>query len=358
MANHQILGKRDMLIPNRLLLTCINQISHSINPVQAKMTDKRFCYAPHMSGPKTDPNCSRRAFLASAAATGVIATTNLKSAIPPSLNRVQGTKKYLKAVKYGMIGVGSSVLEKFQAIKELGFDGVELDSPNGLKLDEVLAARDQTNLPIHGVVDSAHWGKPFSHPNATVRAEGLLALQTAIRDCKSYGGSTVLVVPAVVTKEISYAKAWQRSQKEIAKALPLAEELGIKIAFENVWNNFLLSPLEMAQYIDSFKSKMVGAYLDVGNLVRYAWPEHWVEVLQSRILKIDVKGYSRKLQNEKGPWKGFQVPIGEGDCDWPTILTHLQKVGFEGWFTAEVGGGDKKRLEDIAAAMDRIMASP
>ena len=262
-----------------------------------------------------------------------------------------------KAGKYGMVQEGKSVLEKFQLTKELGFDGIELHAPSSLDLDEVNEAAKATGLIVHGVVDSVHWKMPFSHPKASVRKLGVEALEKALRDCKAVGGSTVLIVPAVVSKEVSYSQAWQRSTVEIAKALPLAEELGVKLAIENVWNNFLLSPLEMAQYIDSFNSKMIGAYLDVGNLVRYAWPEHWVEALGHRIMKIDVKGYSRKLQDQKGPWKGFDVGIGDGDCDWKAVNAALRKTGFEGWYTAEVGGGDGKRLKEIAAAMDRIMSA-
>jgi L-ribulose-5-phosphate 3-epimerase len=257
-----------------------------------------------------------------------------------------------------MIADGNSVLEKFQILKGLGFDGVELDSPNGLDRQEILDAREATGLPIHGVVDSAHWGKPFSHPEKKVRKAGLQALETALRDCQAYGGSTVLVVPAVVNKQVSYTQAWDRSIVEISRLVPLAEELQIKIAFENVWNNFLLSPLEMARYIDTYQSAWVGSYLDVGNLVRYAWPEHWVEALQERICKVDVKGYSRKKQNDEGLWKGFQVKIGEGDEDWPTVNRALYAVGYRGWFTAEVSGGGKQRLAEIADAMDRIMAIP
>lgn len=306
---------------------------------------------------------SRRGFLLAGAAAASVGSS-ARGAAAPQVRRSQaglgprpGEQRFFKAVKYGMVQ-GGSVLEKFQLVKELGYDGIELDSPNGLDRQEVLDARDQTELPIHGVVDSVHWGKPFSHPDAKVRAEGVRALETALHDCKAYGGSSVLVVPAVVSKSVSYREAWVRSRAEIARMVPLAEELGLNIAFENVWNNFLLSPLEAAQYIDSFASPHVGAYLDVGNLVRYAWPEQWVEALGPRVMKIDVKGYSRKKQNDEGLWKGFQVEIGDDDCDWPAVMRALDKIGFNGWFTAEVGGGGKQRLADIAARMDRVMTLP
>ena len=161
----------------------------------------------------------------------------------------------------------------------------------------------------------------------------------------------------MVTKQVSYADAYARSQKEIRRVLPLAEELGVKIAFENVWNQFLLSPLEAARYVDEFESDSVGWYFDVGNVVNYGWPEQWVEILGKRILKLDIKEYSRKRRNDEGLWKGFGVKLLEGDCDWPSVMRALDQVGFQGWATAEVGGGPRERLAEIADRMDRIFAS-
>src|SRR5690606_12903547 len=103
----------------------------------------------------------------------------------------------------------------------------------------------------------------------------------------AYGASSVLLVPEVVSKEVSYGDAYKRSQEQIKKAIPLAEELGIRILLENVWNNFLLSPVETARYIDELESPMLGAYFDVGNVVRYGWPEHWIVALGKRIGKLD-----------------------------------------------------------------------
>jgi L-ribulose-5-phosphate 3-epimerase len=302
------------------------------------------------------PPLSRRNFLTqlSAGAAGLTAVGSVSAAHLAGNAFSLEPKRYQKAVKLGMVGEGDTLLQKFELVKALGFDGIEPDSPHNLSNDELLAAQEKTGLKIHGVVDSAHWGKPFSHPDKKVRAEGVAALRTAIQDAKILGASTVLVVPAVVNKSISYADAWNRSQKEIAKVIPQAEEAGISIAFENVWNNFLLSPLEMARYIDGFESKSVGAYLDVGNLVRYAWPEHWVEALGHRIMKVDVKEYSRKKQNDEGLWKGFSAELHEGDCDWPAVMKALEKVGYTGWFTAEVSGGGRARLQKIAHGMNRI----
>lgn len=261
-----------------------------------------------------------------------------------------------KAVKFGMVQEdGLSILEKFELLKDLGFDGVEMDSPSDLDRDEVIAARDATGLPIHGVVDSVHWEKTLSDADPAVRAEGLAGLRTALDDASAYGASTALLVPAVVNKGVSYADAYSRSQAEIRKVLPMAVDLGVKIAIENVWNMFLLSPLECARYIDEFESDAIGWYFDVGNVVNYGWPEHWIRTLGHRILKLDIKEYSRSKRDQEGPYAGFGVPLGEGDCDWPAVVQALEDIGYEGWATAEIAGGDTERLREIARRMDRIL---
>jgi len=270
--------------------------------------------------------------------------------------RMRSAGSIKKAVKFGMIQEeGLSIREKFALLKSLGFDGVEMDSPNGLDRSEILEARDATGLPIHGVVDSVHWRDTLSHPDEAVRSSGLEGLLTALDDAHAYGASTVLLVPAVVNKEVSYADAYTRSQAEIRKALPMAKELGVKIAFENVWNMFLLSPLECARYVDEFETSAVGWYFDVGNVVNYGWPEQWIRILGHRILKLDIKEYSRAKRDNEGPYAGLRVPCGEGDCDWPAVTGALAEIGYEGWATAEIGGGGKERLQEIAHRMDAIL---
>lgn len=255
-----------------------------------------------------------------------------------------------------MIKEGTSVLEKFRLVKALGFDGVELDSPNPLQEKEILDAMDKTGLHIPGVVNSLHWSSPLSDSDPAVRAKCAESMKTALRDCKKYGGTTVLLVPAVVNEKVSYAEAYERSQAEIRKILPVAEETGIKIALENVWNNFLLSPLEAARYLDEFNHPMIGWYFDVGNIVRYGWPEHWIRTLGKRILKVDIKDYSRKKASDEGIWKGFDAELGEGDANWAAVNKALKEVGYQGWGSAEVNGGDRVRLKEISDRMDRCYA--
>ena len=269
----------------------------------------------------------------------------------------QPRKPIRKAVKFGMIDGDLSVEGKFRLLRALGFDGVEMPSPTTLDIDEVRAAAAVADITVHGVVDVEHWKSPLSDPDPAVRGRGRTALEQALRDCRRYDADTVLLVPAVVNSRVSYADAWTRSRQEIRTVLPVASELGVRIAIENVWNNFLLSPLEAARYIDEFDSAAIGWYFDVGNVVRYGWPEQWIRTLGPRILKLDIKEYSRTKRDNEGLWKGFEVKIGDGDCGWPAVMRALRGIEYRGWATAEVAGGDATRLKDIAARMDRVLAS-
>src|SRR5690348_2344283 len=249
-----------------------------------------------------------------------------------------GKRPIRKAIMWGTVGVKGPVAQKMRAVKEAGFEGVEMNSH--MDQDEVVRARDENGLVIPSVCGAHHWDKPLTHPDPKVREEGLEALKQTLRDAKRYGATSVLLVPGVVNKEVSYDQAYSRSQEEIRKAVPLAEELGVKIAVENVWNQFLLSPLEAARYVDEFNSPAVGWHFDVGNVINYGWPEQWIRILGKRIQKLHIKEYSRKKRDEQGLWKGFDVPFLEGDNNWPAIMKALDDIAYKGWGIAEQGGGD------------------
>jgi L-ribulose-5-phosphate 3-epimerase len=271
------------------------------------------------------------------------------AALPPRRNLKKG-------IMWGTVGVKGSVLEKMKAIKEAGFEGTEMMSH--MDQEEVLRARDATGLAIPSVCGRDHWGKPLSDPDPKVRAEGLEALKQTLRDGKRYGASSVLLVPAVVTKQVSYADAYTRSQAEIRKAIPLAEELGVKIAIENVWNHFLLSPLEAARYVDEFHSPAVGWHFDVGNILNYGWPEQWIRILGPRIQKLHIKEFSREKRDKQGLWKGFDVPLLEGDNDWPAVMKAVDNIGYHGWAITEQGGGDSPAgLKDLCHRLEKILAT-
>lgn len=277
---------------------------------------------------------------------------------------VAGKKRAMKkGFMYGTLRSPTSqkldVLGRFRLLRDAGFDGVEVNS--AMDQPEVIAARDQTGLAIPSVVISTHWAKPLSDPNPAAREIGLEGLKQGLRDAKAYGASSVLLVPAVVTKDVSYADAYTRSVAEITKAVPLAESLGVVIAIENVWNRFLLSPLEAVAYVDSFKSPMVRWHFDAGNVANTGWPEHWVRTLGPRIVKVHVKEFSRKVRDEKGPAAGFNVDLFEGDSDWPKVLAALDEVGYAGWMIAEQyrppGLEDAAWLAHLAKKMDDVIAS-
>src|SRR5438874_2921669 len=289
----------------------------------------------------------RREFLKSGA-TALAMAALAPSAMCAEADLAATTKRPIrKAIMWGTVGLKGSVLEKMKAIKEAGFEGTEMMSH--MDNDEVLRARDETGLVIPSVCGSHHWGKPLSDPNPNVREEGVEALKQTLRDAKRYGATSVLLVPAVVNKDVSYSDAYVRSQAEIRKAVPLAEELGVKIAIENVWNQFLLSPLEAARYVDEFNSPAVGWHFDVGNVLNTGWPEQWIPVLGKRIQKLHIKEFSRRKRDTEGLVKGFDVPLGEGDNNWPAIMKALDDIGYQGWGIAEQPGGDSPEgLRDIS----------
>jgi L-ribulose-5-phosphate 3-epimerase len=236
----------------------------------------------------------------------------------------------------------------FQLLKDAGFDGVELISPNDLELREVLSARDETGLVIHGVSGSRHWQDPLSDPDPQVVARGMEAIRREFLDCKAYGGTTVLVVPAVVNRKVGYRDAYKRSQENIRKLIPDAQASGVKIAIEEVWNKFLLSPIEFARYIDEFESPWVGAYFDVGNVVEFGYPEEWIHELGKRIFKVHIKEYAKD--------KRFKYRLGEGrEIDWSAVTTALRDCGYDGWITAEVPYGDVEELKDVVRRMKRLL---
>lgn len=284
----------------------------------------------------------RRSFLRAAGAS--LASV---SAVAAFAEGPAASNPWKKAFMLGGLRKGA-VLPTFQLLKEAGFEGVELISPNDLDRQEVLKARDQTGLVIHGVSGARHWQDPLSSPDPKVVERGMAAIRQEFEDCRAYGGTTVLVVPAVVNRQVGYREAYKRSQENIRELIPDAEKHGIKIAIEEVWNKFLLSPIEFARYIDEFESPWVGAYFDVGNVVEFAYPEEWIRELGHRILKVHIKEYAKA--------KRFGYRLGEGkEIDWKAVREALAGVGYKGWVTAEVPFGDLEELKDIVGRMSHIL---
>jgi len=240
-----------------------------------------------------------------------------------------------------MIKEDLSVEDKLKLVKDVGFEGVE--TPTHLfnkKTPEpsVLArASEKVGIPVHGVVNSSHQD-----------------LTGAIDEAVLYGATSVLHVVRPDPKG-SFIENYRRTQAAIRQAIPYAEKKRIHILIENVWNTFLIEPLTMARYIDELDSPYVKAYFDVGNVVRWGFPQHWIEVLAERIVKIHIKEYNLKVAMNEGMGKGFAFPIGQGSIEWDRVREELKKIGYRGWATAEVNGGDRQRLAEISQQMDRVL---
>jgi L-ribulose-5-phosphate 3-epimerase len=286
----------------------------------------------------------RRSFLKTTGA--ALATSSLAVGAEQNAAPASGQGGWKKAYMLSGRFTGDNILEQFQLLKDAGFEGVEITSPNEVSRDDVLRARDKTGLVIHGVSGSQHWKDPLSDPDSKVVERSLAAVRQELDDCKAYGGNTVLVVPAVVKKDVSYRDAYTRSQAAIRTLIPAAEQYGIKIGIEEVWNKFLLSPPEFVRYIDEFNSPWIGAYFDVGNVVEYGFPEEWIRELGKRILKVHIKEYKKE--------KRFNYLLGEGEIDWPAVRQALIDVGYQGWLTAEVPKGDLAAMKDVVRRMDKI----
>ena len=263
-------------------------------------------------------------------------------------NSLGNKGRIFKSVKWGMVGEGETVLEKFQLQKELGFDGIEMNSPQSVDLDEAIMASEKTDMPIHGVVDSVHWKERLSSPDEGVRDRGRKALEQAIRDVRYLGGDSVLLVPGRVTgDDESHDHVWNRSIAEIRRVLPLASRHRVRILIENVWNGFCEEPEQLRDYLDEIASPWVGSYFDIGNHQKFSPPAKWIRTLRHRIVKLDVKDWGVK--------NGF-CKIGDGDVDWADVRKALAEIQFTGWCTAEVSGGKRERLRDIADRMNQVLA--
>ena len=262
-----------------------------------------------------------------------------------------------KGLGIGMIKEDLSLTDKFKLIKDLGFDGVELNCPLDMKLSDVLSAKEKAGIEIPSVVNKDHWTKPLSDPDPEIRKQCIESVAKSLQEVKELGGDTVLVVPGVVNENVSYEQAYYTSQSSIRELIPYAEKTGTKIALENVWNNFILSPIEAKRFVDEINHPLVGWYFDIGNVLRYGWPEQWIKTLNSRIMKLHIKEYSRELMNTKGLWEGFKVDLLKGDNNWPVVMKTVSEVNYSGgWLTAEVPGGDRNHLKKISTQMDEIIS--
>lgn len=273
----------------------------------------------------------------------------------------------LKSVNQWCFPADTPLEKVLEVTQKAGFDAIELNLYQsggiGLTVDmgkeEVLEIGRQVQsygLQLRSLSTSLLWKSPLSSPDESVRAAGREVVETQLQFAAWLGVDTVLVVPGAVTPEVSYDQCYERSQQELAKLAKRAEHYGVKIGVENVWNKFLLSPLEMARYVDELNSSYIGVYFDVGNVLLYAFPEQWIRILGSRILKVHVKDFKPAV----GTGQGF-VSLLSGDVNWPAVRAALTEIGYSDTITAELSpyAADPHQLiYDTARHMDIILGKP
>jgi len=282
------------------------------------------------------PKLSRRMFLGAAAAAF--------PAAPAARLPIR------KAVLVRMLPKELSYPDRFQLARDTGFEEVEcVTTADPSEADQIKKASEKTGLRIHSVMNMAHWEFPLSSPDPAAVAISLKGLETSLRNAHLWGADTVLLVPAVVNARTSYRDAWARSQERIRQMIPLAAELKVIIAIEEVWNKFLLSPLEFARYVDDFHSPWVQAYFDVGNVVINAYPQDWIRTLGRRIVKLHIKDFTFKDRIARF------VPLREGEIEWPEVYRALQEIGYRGSATVELSGGDAAYLREVSRRFDLIL---
>ncbi len=301
----------------------------------------------------SDSSSSRRQFLQCSAVSAIAATAAGRATLAEAAATTDPLKgRIYKTLKIGMVKVkDASLTDKFKLAKEAGFKGIELNTP-GNDIDEVKKAIDESGLVVDGSVCSSHWKIRHTDPDAKVRAQALEDLQNALRETHAVGGNSTLLVVGH-GKDGPEEEIWERSVKNIKKAVPLAAELGVSIVIENVWNHFCYdhegdhtqTADKFVKYVDEFNSPWVGMQFDIGNHWKYGSMGDWIRALGKRVIKLDVKGFNRKEDK-------WAKTIGGGDIDFADVRKALIEINYHGWLAAEISGGGLDRLKEISSNMD------
>jgi len=297
----------------------------------------------------------RRTFLKTlAATTAVTPVTRAFAGQSSPAAAPQFSTKIHKSILISMLPKELPYADRFALARDIGFEGIEMQTiAKPEEAAEIREASRKTGLKIHSVMNMDHWRLPLSSGDPQVVSGSVKGMETSLRNAALWGAETVLLVPAVVDANTSYKDAYTRSQRVIREQLlPLAKETKVVIAVEEVWNKFLLSPLEFARYVDEFESPLVRAYFDVGNIVLYAFPQDWIRTLGPRIAKMHLKDFNFDRRNGRFTWKN----IGEGDIDWQEVRRALDEIKYSGFVTTELNGGDATYLKDVSARVDKFLA--
>ena len=261
----------------------------------------------------------------------------------------------------GSLPIGSAM----EQASKLGFEAIELGiasqgvlthNTTQAECEEIVREAEKHGLEISGVASGESWTTSPTANDEDVRKKIIDFTQKALQVTQWLGTDAYLFVPGAVevfflpeAEVIPYDVCYQRASEAISQLVPVAEKLGVAIAVENVWNKFLLSPLEMREFIDNFNSNQVGVYFDVGNVLLSGYPDQWIRILGSRIKRVHIKDFKRSV----GTADGF-VDLLEGDVDFEAVKQALSEINYDGYVTAEMIPFTPGRPEKTAAAMKEI----
>ena len=261
-------------------------------------------------------------------------------------------------------GDGSAIgqVEAIKVAKALGFDCLELtvEAQGGLSRattrDEATVIRkaaEVAGIELLTVASGMAWGESPTDPDAGVRAKAVESYKRTLELCSWLGAPTLLYLPGMVSACFvpgyapqPYEAVVRRAREAVEALLPVAEKHKVKLAIENVWNRFLLSPVEMRDFIDKFGSEWVGSYFDVGNVLLYGHPEDWIRILGKRIAAVHMKDFRTSVGN----LDGF-VDLLSGDVDFRAVMATLREAGYDGPYTAEIVPGKEGAAEKAIAAL-------
>ena len=233
----------------------------------------------------------------------------------------------------------------FRDLAQAGFDGVELNvdgegnaSAHSLtvhtteaELAHIRSLGEKYGIAVPSISSSLYGPDTLGADTQTGRDAAKQALETQLRCAKALGATGILIVPGGIGEERSILQAWENNQSALLSMKDMIEDGNIAVGVENVWNNFFLSPVEMARFIDELGIKNLGAYFDVGNVALFSWPEYWIEALGKRIVKIHVKDFKKTGTNA-----GHFTNLLEGSIRWDRVMRALRQAGYDDYLTAEL----------------------
>jgi len=256
-----------------------------------------------------------------------------------------------KGICLGSLPSSLDLGARFQLAKDAGFDGVEIMSTDSDdELRQMKEWADAAGVEIPSLMGGVHWQYPLTDPDPAVRQKCSDSIAHALATAHLVGADTVLLVPGVVNEKTPYEEAWERALEEVKKLASVAEASRVYVGLENVWNKFLLSPMEFTRFIDEIGSPYVQAYFDCGNILLYGYPQHWIRSLGTRIKKVHVKDFVVAKRDF--------THLLHGDVPWGPIREALLDVGYDNYVTVELPTYPQcpeQMVYDSSRQLDRIL---